>query len=99
MTMNFSEDSLIEQPSIVLLASLGWDTADCYEETFGTQGTLGRGTSSEVVLLPRLRSAMERINPDLSPEAFHLAIEELSCDLLLPKLISGQIDVSELSVE
>ena len=63
--MEYTEDALIEQPAIALFSELGWDTADCYEETFWSQGTLGREISSGVVLIPHLRSAMERLNPEL----------------------------------
>src|SRR3972149_3578874 len=77
---NFSEDSLVEQPAIALFAELGWETADCYEETFGPQGTLVRETSNEVILLSHLLPALERLNPDLSPEVFQLAIDELLRD-------------------
>ena len=47
----YSEDTLVEQPAINLFAELGWQTANCYEESFGPGGSLGRETSSEVVLL------------------------------------------------
>ena len=26
----YTEDSLVEQPAIALLAELGWETADCF---------------------------------------------------------------------
>jgi len=75
---DFSEDALIEQPTIALFAELGWQTANCYHETFGEHGTLGRETGAEVVLVRRLRAALERLNPDLPSEAISLAIEELT---------------------
>jgi type I restriction enzyme R subunit len=77
MFNTFSEDTLIEQPAIALFSALGWETANCYDETFGSEGTLGRDTSSEVLLLSRLLPALERLNPTLPPQAFQLAIEEL----------------------
>ena len=54
MNSQFSEDALVEQPAIVLFAGLGWETSNCFYEKFGENSTLGRETSSEVVLLPRL---------------------------------------------
>ena len=75
-----SEYSLIEQPAIELFSELGWQTANCFYEKFGSNGTLGRETSSVVVLVPRLRVALLRLNPDLPPEAIELAIEELTRD-------------------
>ncbi len=77
---DYSEDSLVEQPAIELLSKLGWQTANCFYEKFGENGTLGRETSSEVVLLPRLRAALVDLNPDLPSEAIELAIEELTRD-------------------
>ncbi|MBC2698869.1 MAG: hypothetical protein HF976_14960 [ANME-2 cluster archaeon] len=54
MSSLFSEDALVEQPAIALFAGLGWETSNCFDEKFGENSTLGRETSSEVVLLPRL---------------------------------------------
>ena len=41
---------------------------------------LGRSSSDEVVLVPRLRSALQRLNPALPPEAIEQAVEELTKD-------------------
>jgi type I restriction enzyme, R subunit len=38
----YTEDQLIEQPSIGLLAELGWQTVSALEETFGPTGTWQR---------------------------------------------------------
>ncbi len=75
---DYSEDSLVEQPAIELFAELGWETANCFHEQMGAQGTLGRETRADVVLVPRLRAALRRTR-----------------DLLLPKLISGEIDLED----
>ena len=79
MTPNpYSEELLVEQPAIELLAELGWATASGLEETFAEGGgSLGRRNRSEVVLWPRLRSALERLNPGQPPEAISSAIDEL----------------------
>ncbi|MCX9075946.1 MAG: hypothetical protein OIN88_15075, partial [Candidatus Methanoperedens sp.] len=74
---DYSEDSLVEQPAIELFSQLGWQNANCFYEKFGEKGTHGRETSSEVILIHRLRAALMRLNPDLPPEAIALAIEEL----------------------
>lgn len=78
--MNYSEDALIEQPSITLLKNLGWQVQDCFNETFGDHGSLGRETSSEVVLRLRLLAALERLNPGISREMNQLALEEIARD-------------------
>ena len=77
----YSEDALVEQPAIALFRdALGWETLNCLHETLGPGGTPGRETFAEVVLLRRLRPALERLNPDASREAIELAIEELARD-------------------
>ena len=65
----YTEDQLVEQPAIALFGELGWQTASALEEVFGSSGTLGRETSGEVLLTARLRAALERLNPQLPPEA------------------------------
>lgn len=76
----FSENIQIEQPTIALLAELGWQTVRAYSETFGESGTLGRAARSEVVLPGRLRAALARLNPGLPAAALDLAVQELSRD-------------------
>ncbi len=78
MSGDYSEDTLIEQPAIALLAELGWETANVFQETFGSTSTLGRETAGEVVLVQRLRAALDKINPDFPAEALDSAIEELT---------------------
>ncbi len=77
---NYTESALIELPTIELFQSLGYKHRNCFYEKFGEKGTLGRETPSDVVLVPRLKDALFRLNPSLSPEAVHLAIEELTRD-------------------
>ena len=87
MVHAYTEDQLVEQPAIGLFAELGWQTVSASEETFGPSGTLGRGTKGEVVLVTRLRSALERLNPSLPPEAISAAVDDLIRDrsaMLLP---------------
>ena len=60
MSHAYTEDQLVEQPAIGLFAALGWQTISALEETFGTAGTLGSETKSEVVLVERLRIALTK---------------------------------------
>jgi type I restriction enzyme R subunit len=87
MRSEYSEDALVEQPAIELFAELGWETANCWDERFGDGRDvpverlyLGRETPAEMVLRPRLREALERLNPRLPPVALDLAVEELAKD-------------------
>src|SRR2546425_12449423 len=77
---NYSEDTMVEQPAIALFAQLGYQTINAFHETFGEHGTLGRATTGEVVLVPRLRAALQRLNPGLAQETINLAIEDLVRD-------------------
>ena len=91
----YTEDQLVEQPAIGLFAELGWATVSALEETFGARSpglaatlshpigegaSLGRETKGEVVLVSRLRAALERLNPALPPEAITAAVDELTRD-------------------
>lgn len=93
---DYSEDSLVEQPAIELFSELNWKTANCFHEKFGVHGTLGRETTSEVVLLPRLRAALVHLNPDLPSEAVELAIEELKRDRSVMSPANANRDVYHL---
>ena len=70
----------LEKAKAAIERELGWQTVSAMEEVFGAVGTLGRETPGEVVLLPRLRSALERLNPALPPEAITAAVDELTRD-------------------
>ena len=98
MTPNpYSEELLVEQPAMELLAELGWATASGLEETFAEGGgSLGRRNRSEVVLLPRLRSALERLNPGQPPEAISAAIDELSRSRSAMGLVAANREIYRL---
>ena len=98
MTPNpYNEDHLVEQPALALLAELGWQTTCGLEETFAPEGgSLGRRDRREVVLLPRLRAALERLNPGQPPEAISAAIEELSRNRSAMGLVAANREVYRL---
>jgi type I restriction enzyme R subunit len=75
-----SEDAALEQPTIALFAELGWQTLNCYHENFGPFSLLGRDTTADVVFPNRLRGALEKLNPGISPNAIENAVEELTKD-------------------
>lgn len=80
VTAGYGELALVELPAIDCLASLGWKTANLYNETFGIDGTEGRKSSAEVILVPRLKKALERINPGYPATAYEQAINQLTED-------------------
>jgi type I restriction enzyme R subunit len=78
-----SEDAAIEQPTIALFGELGWQTYNCYHETFGPLSLLGRETMADVVLADNLRTAIETLNPCVSPNAIDIAVQELTKDRMV----------------
>ena len=89
-----SEDQLIEQPAIALLAEMGWETMDCFHEFEGAGGSpLDRETKSEVVLTSRLRPALERLNPDVPKDAIDLAVEELTRSRAVMSLVEANREI------
>ena len=78
--MTYTEATLIEQPAINLFSKIGWQTLDCYSETFGKDSLLDRDNRSEVILDHELREALTQINPDCTANEINLAIDELNRD-------------------
>jgi len=100
MTLHpYTEDQLVEQPAIGLFAALGWQTICTLEETYGVDGTLGRETKGEVVLVARLRAVLCKFNPTLPPEAISNAIDELVRDRSAMSLEAANREVYRLLKE
>ncbi len=89
-------EAALENSTIDLFSQLQWQTANCYYETFGTNGTLGRETRNEVVLIPKLQSALQNLNPNLPTEAIQLAIEELTRDRSTLSLPNANAEIYQL---
>lgn len=92
----YTEDQLVEQPAVGLFASLDWQSASATEETFGPGGTLGREAKGEVVLVDRLRAALESLNQGLPVEALQTAIDELTRDRSAMSLEAANREVYRL---
>ena len=90
----YSEDQLIEQPAIALLAEMGWETMDCFHEFEQTGGSpLGRENKGEVVLTKKLRPALEKLNLNVSSDAIDLAIEELMRTRAVMSLVEANREI------
>jgi len=72
---DYSEDGLIEKPTLALLESLGYTVVEGLSE----EG-LGRDDQSEVILRQRLVPKLAELNPDLPAVAIEAAVEELMRD-------------------
>ena len=75
-----SEDRLVQQTFADHLRDrLGWESVYAYNaETFGPQGTLGRVSERDVVLVRELHAALARLNPELPESARAQAVEMLT---------------------
>ena len=76
----YGEDAAIEQPAIQLFADLGWETVNLYHEWASGNSTESRESEKQVVLEQRLKSALQRLNPNLPPTALDQAAEEVTRD-------------------
>ena len=85
----YTEDAMVEQPAIALLAELGWETVNAYHEFDQGASTLDRKNRAEVILTSRLRPALQRLNTDSPPESIRLAIEELTRDRSRMSLVAA----------
>lgn len=95
---DYSEDALVEQPAIALFGEL-WGTGNTINglhETFGSGGTLGRETDSEVVLVSRLRPVLVTLNPGLPAATIDAAVDELVRDRTSMGLVNANRDVYKL---
>jgi type I restriction enzyme R subunit len=75
-----SEDRLVQQTFADYLHDThGWDSVFAWnEETFGPDGTLGRISEREVILVRDAREALQRLNPSLPPDAIADAVRKLT---------------------
>lgn len=94
---DYSENALVELPAIALFENLGYATANCfYEKVGGANATYGRDTTSDVILWPRLKAALEKLNPGVGSDAIGLAMDELGKDRSAMSLAHANRDVYRL---
>jgi type I restriction enzyme R subunit len=75
-----SEDRLVQKTFADHLRDhLGWESIYAFnDETFGLNGTLGRSSERDVVLVRDLRAALVRLNPELPETAREQALEKIT---------------------
>jgi Type I restriction enzyme R protein N terminus (HSDR_N) len=74
----FSESDLVEKPAINLFAELGWQTANLWSEFRAATSPEGRHSKREAFLPNRVRSALGKLNPDLTETALDEAYSALT---------------------
>jgi type I restriction enzyme R subunit len=89
---DFSEDAAVEGPAVELFQALGWNAANLMQE-FGGESPEGRKTMREALLPARLWAALQKLNPDLPPDALNEAAAELTRDrsAMLPTDANAEI--------
>lgn len=98
--MAFTEDQLVEQPAIQFLTDqFAWQHVNCYSESFGEAGTLGRASNNEVVLRSKLSAAVRRLNPELLELAVEQVVEEVSRDRSAMSSVEANREVYQLVKE
>jgi type I restriction enzyme, R subunit len=101
-------EAALEEATLDLFAQLGWQVANCFHEIVGHEivgheivgheivgdgATIGRDSRSQVILRPRLRAALVRLNPTSPAAALDAALAELGRDrsLLTPDRANQEI--------
>lgn len=78
MSWEYNEDNLVEQATVDILQSIGWEIETAWNnETFGVDGLLGRNDKSEVVLQKYLLPKLKDFNPDLPEAVYNDAYQQL----------------------
>jgi type I restriction enzyme R subunit len=89
MSFDYNEDNLVEQATVDILASIGWDIQTAWHnESFGVEGSLGRENKSEVILQKYLLPALKKLNPNLPEQAYidaYLQISQREADKTLDR--------------
>lgn len=81
MTPNdYSEDKLIQQSTAEFMEhELGWKSVFAFgKEVLGENGTLGRTSEREVLLRPRFKAALKRLNPWMSKKQLEEALLKMT---------------------
>lgn len=97
-TINYTEDRLVQATTADYFKDkLKWKSVYAYnEETLGKDGTLGRESESEVILLRYLRQALEKLNPKLPTDAYDNAIRQITESSTSKSLLQINKDKYEL---
>lgn len=94
----YSEDTLVQQTTADYLHDvLGWETVFAYnQETFGPEGTLGRASDREVVLVRYLQLKLMEFNPGLPADAYRDAVRQIVESSAAQTLVATNRDKYEL---
>ncbi|MEJ7772058.1 MAG: HsdR family type I site-specific deoxyribonuclease, partial [Geodermatophilaceae bacterium] len=92
----YSEQALVERPSLELLESLGWTVITGFTETFGPTGTLGRDSMHDAFLVHRVRGALRDLNPGLPEPIREEALAGITKDRSVMDRVRANREIHEL---
>ena len=99
----YNEDNLVEQATVDVLDSLGWEIKTAWKnESFGKEGLLGRENKSEVILQKYLLPKLKEFNPDLPETAYRdacLQIAQKEADKTLDRINKEKYELIKNGVE
>jgi type I restriction enzyme, R subunit len=97
MSKEYTEDALVEKEAVKFLTEkFGYSHLDCFKEFEKGESFLGRGNTSEVILISKLREALYSLNTDLPIEALDQAIIEIKKDRSKMSMINANKKVYNL---
>ena len=103
MSYEYNEDNLVEQATVDVLASLGWEVETAWKnESFGKDGLLGRENKSDVILQKYLIPQFKILNPDLPETAYrdaYLQIAQKEADKTLDRINKEKYELLKNGVE
>jgi len=94
--MGFTEERSVEEPAIKIFSELGYETVNLFSEKFGSENTLGRETSSDVILQKVLKQKLTEFNPSAMQTTIDAAIDEIVKDRSSLSLARANQEVYEL---
>ncbi len=99
----YNEDNLVEQATVDVLKSLGWEIKTAWKnENFGKEGLLGRENKSEVILQKYLLPKLREFNPGLPETAYrdaYLQIAQKEADKTLDRINKEKYGLLKNGVE
>ena len=103
MSYEYNEDNLVEQATVDVLDSLGWEIKTAWKnESFGKEGLLGRENKSEVILQKYLIPKLQELNPGLPDSAYkdaYLQIAQKEADKTLDRINKEKYELIKNGVE
>jgi type I restriction enzyme R subunit len=93
---DYTEDLLVEAPTIHLFKKMGWETINAFEEIMGKDGTLGRVTQDDVVLEKYLYPMLKKLNDKLCETAITEAVGILKKDLSSLSIVKANHEIYKL---